>query len=155
MVQSTAANSLPFITCLCAPAFTPVEVSDKNELIGHSLSEIWDESMLQMMSVNPDDPHCPSVAGAGSYSHSHTEKKPQVWIDNSMPYLFAAGESVIEMVTYDEHQVFKAIFLPEVCTLPTGIFWPTITSYEDFLQSLACLQPTFCQVVDVLQHLGD
>ena len=89
------------------------------------------------MSVNPDNPHCPFVAGAGSYSRSHTEKKPQVWIDNSMPYLFAAGESVIETVTYNEHQVFKAIFLPKVCTLPTGIFWPTTTSYKDFLRSLA------------------
>ena len=112
VVQLTAANSLPFITCLCAPTFTPVEVSDKNELIGHSLSEIWDELVLQMMPVNPDNPHCPFVAGAGSYSRSHTEKKPQVWIEHSMPYLFAAGESVIEMVTYDEHKVFKAIFLP-------------------------------------------
>ena len=77
------------------------------------------------------------------------------WIEYSMPYLFAAGESVIEMVTYDEHQVFKAIFLPEVCTLPTGTFWPTTTSCKDFLWSLACLQPAFCQVVEVLQHLGD
>ena len=47
VVQSTAANSLLFITCLCAPTFAPVEVSDKNELIGHSLSEIWDELVLQ------------------------------------------------------------------------------------------------------------
>ena len=83
-----------FITCLCAPAFAPVEVSDKNELIGHSLSEIWDESVLQMMSVNPDEVHCPFVASTGSFSHCNNQKKPQVWIDHSMPYLFAAGESV-------------------------------------------------------------
>ena len=28
-----------------------------------------------MMLVNPDDPHCPFVAGAGSYSHSHPKKE--------------------------------------------------------------------------------
>ena len=155
MVQSTAANSLPFITWLCAPAFAPVEVSDRNKLIGHSLSEIWDESVLQMMSINPDEVHCPVVASTGSFSRCNNQKKPQVWIDHSMPYLFAAGESVIDMVTYEEHKVFKAIFLPKVCTLPTGIFWLTDTSYNDFLQSLACLQPAFCQVIEVFQHLED
>ena len=139
---------------LC-PRFCSCGSARQERIDWHSLSEIWDELVLQMMSVNPDKVHCPFVAGAGSYSRCHTENKPEVWIDNSMPYLFAAGESVINVVTYDEHQVFKAIFLPKRCTLPTGIFWSTETSYDNFLWSLACLQPAFYQVVEVLQHLGD
>ena len=147
-----ASNSDSFVTIVTAPTLAPVGTIDASP--GIPLSDLWTESVSSLLELD-DINHCPLMGGMGSYSRTNltTLRPTPELLVAAEPWFFPFGESAAETVTSNHRWVYRAIFLPEVCDPPTGVFWPTSISYSTFKDTLVCLArvtPTFLSVVEAL-----
>ena len=145
-------NSDSFVTIVAAPIMAAVGALNASP--GIPLSDLWTDSISSAWELD-DANHCPLMAGIGSYSRTNmtTMRPTSELLAASVPWLFPFGESVAETVTSNHRWVYRAIFLPEVCDPPIGMFWPTSISFSVFKDTLECLDrvaPNFMSVVDAL-----
>jgi hypothetical protein len=74
-------------------------------------------------------------------------------IKDSQPLFFPSGEQAASLVQLALESHYRAFYLPEVCSLPLGLVWPTTTGYEDFLASIQSLKSDYQHFVHVLEAL--
>jgi hypothetical protein len=73
------------------------------------------------------------LAAAEGFSGSVKLPGSSNFLTNAQPSLFfLLGEHMAGQVTTTTTNTSCTIFLPEVCNIPLGMVWPTMTTFEDF-----------------------
>ena len=155
VVKPARDDDLAFITCLTAPVLAPAASSDAP---GHVLEDIWDEELVQSFRQEPDAPLCPLLAAMAGKTRSLDATAlgdPDAWLNAAHPWLVPNGQHLCDTVPVGTQHILRALFLPGVCDLPTGMFWPTSTSLATFLRSLDCLHKPLPHLMPALQGIED
>jgi hypothetical protein len=133
--DGTASSS--YLTIVAAPALATLGPLDDANPPGYSLSDFWDNTVLQPFGLPVNQTlHCPLMAAAEGFSRK--VKLPGITdlIKDSQPLFFPSGEQAASLIQLALESHYCAFYLPEVCGLPLGLVWPTTTGYNDFLASI-------------------
>jgi hypothetical protein len=140
VIDETEGKGVPFITILAAPSTTTFNETTGD--VGVTLDDIWDPKVLQAFQPGLDTSqvHCPVVGAQEGFSRSASFTANVIGIlQDAQPLFIPEGELLCTMIEKDAVQYPRAIFLPEVCNMPTGIRWPATIGFTDFLTSVQAI----------------
>jgi hypothetical protein len=94
VVQAVSPGSFPFITLVAAPSMATLGARSPGNPPGILLADIWQASVLQPFAsiVDMEHPHCPILAASEGFSRATTPPTPELYLADSKPLFFLAGE---------------------------------------------------------------
>jgi hypothetical protein len=89
--------------------------------------DIWDAMVLTLFAnlINSEDPHCPVIAASEGFSCAVASATPQLYLKDAKLLFFPYGELLCETVAISDGTTYHSYLLPEVCSPPLGLIWPT------------------------------
>jgi hypothetical protein len=94
------------------------------------------------------------LAASEGFSRATDPATPQIYLDDAQPWLFPAGEQFCEQVPIaSSDPTYRAFFLPEICSAPLGLRWPTSISFDDFILSITLLGRSYKPFLHTLDSI--
>jgi hypothetical protein len=143
-------STYPCITIVAAPSLTTLGPFSAEDPPGITFSDFWEDSVLVCYGINSlAGLHCPLMVAT---------KLPGALelLTESQPLFFPLEEQLVEQVPLTSGSKYHMFFLPEVCSLPLSLAWPTTISFVDLFSSIQGLKSGnshFLQILKFLQIL--
>jgi hypothetical protein len=155
--ESADNPSPPVIMLLAAPSMATIPSPlIPGEAPGILYEDIWDATVTTTFAdlINSEDPHCPVLAASEGFSRAVVSATPKLYLDDAKPLFFPSGELLCETVAMSTGTTYRSYFLPEVCSPPIGLIWPTDIGYDLFTESIQALgrpYKSFLQTIEALE----
>jgi hypothetical protein len=128
---------------------------------GILLADILQALVLQPFTavLDMEHPHCPILAASEGFSRATTSPTPEFYLADASkkpPLFFPAGELLSKSVASKTGDlVYRAIFLPEICSPPLGFRWPRDIGLGAFVKSLELLAQVYTPLLLTIEPLLD
>jgi hypothetical protein len=131
------------ITLVAAPSMANVGLQSRDDTPGILYEDLWDcWSVLEPFEsfLNPEEPHCPVLAASDEgFSCSIASQLSQLYLEDgpTCPIFFPSGELICGTIDDDQAgSTYRSFLLPEICSPPLGLVWPTNIGFAKFKESL-------------------
>jgi hypothetical protein len=117
--------------------------------------DIWNATVLTMFAdlINSEDPHCPVIAASEGFSRAVVSTTPPFYLEDAKPLFFPSGELICETVAISAGTTHQSYLLPEVCSPPLGLIWPTDIGYDLFKESIKALGHAYTPFLQIIEAL--
>jgi hypothetical protein len=146
----------PIITIVAAPSMANIGSPDPIIEPGILFEDIWSPSVLVPFEkvLTIDAPHCPVLAASEGFSRAIPSPTPQLYLEDAKPLFFPSGELLCGTVEIGPAgSTYRSFFLPEICSPPLGLVWPTNVSFDDFKESIRALGLSYRPFLHLLTAL--
>jgi len=131
-------ESNPYITIVTNPSITKMDVEDMDHLGAPFWSDILSEDLAYNIGVPYNRPAHLVAAGTGWSTRTDTINSRVDLINKVQAVLLHPAERLGSK----QGQIRHVMFLPSLVCPPVGLFWPTKTTYSEFVASIKALNGT-------------
>jgi hypothetical protein len=132
----------PVITLVTAPSTANIGLQSKDDTPGILYEDLWDSPVMKPFEsfLNPKEPHCPVLAASEGFSHFIASPLPQLYLEDVRPIFFPSGQLICGTIDNDQAgSTYRHFHLPEICSPPLGLVWPTNIGFSKFKESIQAL----------------
>jgi hypothetical protein len=124
----------------------PIISTSPDDAPGLLYEDIWDTAVLTPFDLllNPEELHCLVLAASEGYSCVIASATPQLYLEEANPLFFPSGELICGTVNIGaDATTYHSFLLPEICSPPLGLVWPTDIGFDKFKESIQALGHPF------------
>jgi hypothetical protein len=95
--------------------------------------DLWEAAVRKPFekSLNLEEPHCPVLAALEGLSCAVASVTPQLYLKDTRPLFFPPGKLICSTISIGpDGNTYCSFLLPEICSPPLGLVWPTNVGFD-------------------------
>jgi hypothetical protein len=105
--------------------------------------------------MNIKEPHCPVLGALEEFLCAVASATPPLYLEDANPLFPPSGKLLFGTVNIGPNRTpYSSFLLPEICSPPLGLIWPTNIGFNRFrksIQALGCAYKPFLHTIAALE----